>query len=161
MAQSVAARVLYGMGQLRWFARAVIAEAVVNFLLSLAMVGPLGIEGVALGTSIPNVINNLLILGYVCRVVGLEYSFYLKRAWLAPTLWGVVLAFGWWTTEALIPTRTWTSLLATGFSGLSAFWAIAGISELGLEPLLKLSRSVIGSNSRATPSLVAEEYVGE
>ncbi|HEV3235491.1 MAG TPA: polysaccharide biosynthesis C-terminal domain-containing protein [Gemmataceae bacterium] len=161
MAQSVAARVLYGMGQLRWFARAVIAEAVVNLLLSLALVGPLGIEGVALGTSIPNVINNLLILGYVCRVVGLEYSFYLRRAWLVPTLWGVVLAFGWWTTEALIPTRTWTSLLATGFSGLSAFWAIAGISELGLEPLLKLSRSVIGGNSRATPLLVAEEYVGE
>src|SRR5262249_28826895 len=54
MAQSVAGRVLYGMGRLKWFSRAVMVEAASNLVLSVILVGPMGIEGVALGTSIPN-----------------------------------------------------------------------------------------------------------
>ena len=53
MAQSIAARILYGVGKLRLFARVVLAEAVINLVLSVLLVVPFGIEGVAFGTRFP------------------------------------------------------------------------------------------------------------
>jgi hypothetical protein len=45
LSQSVGGRILYGIGRLRWFTVISIAQAVVNLLLSIALIGPLGIEG--------------------------------------------------------------------------------------------------------------------
>lgn len=57
--QFVSARLLYGMGRLGWFARATIAEALANLVLSLLLVHKFGIVGVAIGTAIPNLLFNL------------------------------------------------------------------------------------------------------
>src|SRR5439155_15911270 len=56
VAQSVAARILYGLGALRLFARMALVEAVLNLALSRALVGPMGREGVAIAVAGPNVL---------------------------------------------------------------------------------------------------------
>src|SRR5262249_44484319 len=54
LSQSITGRILYGIGKLHWYARFAILEALANLLLSVVLVTPLGIEGVAWGTTIPN-----------------------------------------------------------------------------------------------------------
>ena len=78
VAQSVASRILYGMGKLTLFARLALVEAVVNLGLSLALVGPLGIVGVAIAVAVPNVLFCLFAITYACRVLqigGRQYLF--------------------------------------------------------------------------------------
>jgi peptidoglycan biosynthesis protein MviN/MurJ (putative lipid II flippase) len=50
----------------------------VNVGLSIALVGPLGIVGVALGTAIPNVLFAVLVLSLACREVGAHISDYVR-----------------------------------------------------------------------------------
>src|SRR5207248_904967 len=45
VAQSVASRVLYGIGRIRLFSRMALVEGVVNVLISVALVVPLGFDG--------------------------------------------------------------------------------------------------------------------
>ncbi|HMC63301.1 MAG TPA: oligosaccharide flippase family protein, partial [Gemmataceae bacterium] len=84
LSQSVSARILYGTGRLRWFSRALIVEAIVNLLLSVALAQPLGIEGVALGTALPNVLVNIAVMLYVCRSLGVGVTQYLRQAFVRP-----------------------------------------------------------------------------
>jgi O-antigen/teichoic acid export membrane protein len=157
MAQSVAARVLYGMGRLRWFARVVMIEAAVNLLLSLALVKPFGVEGVALGTSIPNVVSNLLVLGYVCRILNLRRSTYLKQAWRLPVLTGAGLAVCWWFVGSTFELTTWTSFLIAGLSGVVPYVGFAALAEFGLEPLLGRLRNGLERRRKESPLLALEE----
>jgi O-antigen/teichoic acid export membrane protein len=99
VAQSVASRILYGMGKLRLFARLALVEAMVNLLLCLTLVGAMGVEGVALGVAIPNVLFCLFVIGYACRVLEVSPGRYLARAWARPlVLSGVPLGIWWFTT---------------------------------------------------------------
>jgi O-antigen/teichoic acid export membrane protein len=157
MAQSVAARVLYGMGRIRWFSRVVMMEAAINLLLSLVLVGPLGIEGVAWGTTIPNLFSNLLVLGYVCRVVSLDRGVYLRRAWLLPTGSGFVLAMIWWRIGLQLTEPTWPTFLAVGFAGVIAYWGFTAVAELGIERIQNLILRGYAWMARDTSVLVSEE----
>jgi O-antigen/teichoic acid export membrane protein len=83
IAQSVASRVLYGMGHIRLFARVALLEGVTNVLLSLALVGPLGIVGVAWGTAIPHAAFCLFVITHAATLLGVRLSEY-ARAWVTP-----------------------------------------------------------------------------
>src|SRR5207244_5239375 len=52
VAQSVASRILYGMGRLRLFARLALVEAGANLALSLLLVGPFGLAGLAVAVAV-------------------------------------------------------------------------------------------------------------
>ena len=82
VAQSVASRILYGMGKLRLFARLALVEAVVNLALCFALVGPFGLVGVAVAVAVPNVLFCLFVIGYACRVLDVS-SWRLPRDKLA------------------------------------------------------------------------------
>jgi O-antigen/teichoic acid export membrane protein len=161
MAQSVAARVLYGMGRLRWYARAVMAEGAINLLLSMALVRPLGIEGVALGTCIPNGLNNILIMAYVCRFVGLDIGLYVRRAWILPTGAGMVLAAGWWIIGTQPATPTWTWFLVTVSVGVSVYWGFAALIEIGREPVIRRLQYWMGYRASVSPLVLAEDGIHE
>ena len=49
VAQSAAARMLYGLGELRWFARLTLLDAAANLFLTLLLVRPFGVEGGGVG----------------------------------------------------------------------------------------------------------------
>lgn len=81
-----AANVLNGMGLARFQALAAIGNGVANIGLSLALVQPYGLTGVALGTLIPMLLECLCVLTpYTLRVIGVRLS-ELTRVVLAPAL---------------------------------------------------------------------------
>jgi O-antigen/teichoic acid export membrane protein len=131
MAQSVSGRVLYGVGRLRWFARAVLIEALVNLLLSVLLARPLGIEGVALGTALPNVVTSLAVSLYVCRALGIGPGAYFRRAYLRPLLLAAALAAFWLAAVRWAEPAHWAGLIATGSIGLAGYLAGAALVELG------------------------------
>jgi O-antigen/teichoic acid export membrane protein len=76
--RGVALPILMGMGKPRLPAIAFLITGVLNVALSVLLVGPLGLAGVALGTAIPNVLLAIVTLTVTCRELGMAPSSYLK-----------------------------------------------------------------------------------
>ncbi len=73
--------VLVGMGRIRVPAFLNLGQGIAKIVLSLLLVGPLGLMGIALGTVIPLVIANVILLPwYVNRVIGIRWRDLLKEA---------------------------------------------------------------------------------
>jgi len=86
MAELTASAVLSMTGHHRVTAWAAVAEVVVNVGLSVALVRPLGLVGVAVGTLATSVLIGLLVtVRRACELHGVTYSSYAARA-LAPAL---------------------------------------------------------------------------
>jgi len=89
-ARGVASPVLMGLGKPVWPALALLVMGVVNLALSLALVGPLGILGVAIGTAVPCVLFAVAVAAMACVELGVPFREYLRYVIVRPTL-GVVL----------------------------------------------------------------------
>jgi O-antigen/teichoic acid export membrane protein len=76
--RGVALPVLMGLGKARWPAIGFLVAGVLNLVLSLALVKPLGLTGVAIGTAIPNALFAVLVLTLACRELEMPVSRYLK-----------------------------------------------------------------------------------
>lgn len=77
--RGVAIAILFGLGKPRAAALAFLAMGAVNLVVSLSLVGRLGILGVALGTAVPNVVFAAYVLVLACREIGIplrEYGSY-------------------------------------------------------------------------------------
>ena len=78
--QGPSVSLLYGTSRHKFFALFNSIEGVANLLLTLWLVHPLGMLGVALGTFIPMTINKLFIQPvYVCRVAKIPYPEYVGK----------------------------------------------------------------------------------
>jgi O-antigen/teichoic acid export membrane protein len=137
LSQSVAVRILYGTGRLRRYALGTLAEAAANLLLSLLLVRPFGIEGVALGTAVPNVIFNGVVGVCVCRGLGVGLGEYLRRSFLAPCAAALLPAAVWLAAAHWAEPDGWPSLLLTGAAGMAVYAVVAAQAELGLERVLR------------------------
>src|SRR5262249_22899202 len=136
LSQSISGRILYGIGKLRWYARLTILEALLNLLMSVALVRPLGIEGVAWGTTIPNVIANLILAFCVCRLMNVSFTTYLRRSFLAPVAVTALLAFGWLGATHETPPASWLELVQTAAVGMAGYALAAALVEWGPRALL-------------------------
>jgi peptidoglycan biosynthesis protein MviN/MurJ (putative lipid II flippase) len=67
-----------GVGKPTTPAAATFAAGLANLALSLLLVGPYGLVGIALGTAIPNVVLAVLVLVVACREVGITVGRYVK-----------------------------------------------------------------------------------
>jgi O-antigen/teichoic acid export membrane protein len=76
--RGVAVPVLMGLGKPRVPAIASMAAGFLNLGLSLLLIGPFGLPGVALGTAIPNVLFAFLVITVVCRELEIGVSRYLQ-----------------------------------------------------------------------------------
>jgi O-antigen/teichoic acid export membrane protein len=133
MSQSVSGRVLYGLGRLRWFTLVVLTEAVANLLLSLVFVRPFGIEGVAWGTTIPNIIGNLVVAVHVCGLLNVPLREYLRKSFLKPLAIVCPLAAIWWTAGIWWPVNAWITLIVLTGIGLTGYALVALVTEFGLQ----------------------------
>jgi O-antigen/teichoic acid export membrane protein len=136
LGMSVPVRILYGTGRLRWFARAVIAEAVLNLLLSVLLVRRYGIEGVALGTAIPNALLNCAVGVYVCRTMGVGVGTLLRRSFLTPFTAALLPGGVWLAAWLWREPNTWLLLVATTASGLAGYMVVAVAAEVGMGNVL-------------------------
>lgn len=131
VSQSVSARVLYGSGRLRWFSRVALTEALANLVLSVALVGPLGIEGVALGTALPNLVANCAVARYVCRGLDVSLFTYLRRSFLAPGVAALLLGGGWWWALQWHAPSGWGGLAAMALGGTGTYFLVGLLAEWG------------------------------
>jgi O-antigen/teichoic acid export membrane protein len=102
VAQSVAARILYGLGSLRLFARLAIVEAVINLAMLVSLIGPFGLEGVALALAVPNAVFCIAVIAITCRRIGVSAADY-ARAWRAPLAAVLLPAAVWLAMPAPVP----------------------------------------------------------
>jgi O-antigen/teichoic acid export membrane protein len=127
VAQSVASRILYGLGRLRLFARLAMGEAALNVVLTLALIRPLGVEGVAWAVAVPNVLFCACVISYTTRAMGasgVEYG----KAWLRPLLASVTPAVIWFLVGT--PEPTWLAIAVAIGAGLVPYAAVVGLLEL-------------------------------
>lgn len=127
VAQSVASRILYGMGKLRLFARLALAEAALNLALCFALVGPMGLEGVAIAVAVPNVLFCLFAISYACHVLGVDMRNYLLESWARPLVAACFPAAVWWFAAPV--DATWTAIALGIAKGLAPFAFVVALIE--------------------------------
>lgn len=80
-------QLLYGLSQHKAYSKLSVCEGLVNLALSVALIKPFGLYGVALGTLLESIVFKLVILPrYVCRAADLPLRKYLLHAILGPQL---------------------------------------------------------------------------
>ena len=126
VAQSVASRILYGMGKLRLFARLALVEAVVNLTLCLLLVKPFGLVGVAVAVGVPNVLFCLFVIGYACRQLDVPMRQYLA-AWVRPVC-AAAAAAGVWAFVTPVA-AAWPAIGAGIAAGLVPFAVVVIVVE--------------------------------
>lgn len=119
--RGVALPTLVGLGKPRVPTFAFLATGIANLLLSIALVGPLGLAGVALGTAIPNVVFAIVVLTLACRELHISPFQYVRYV-VPKVLLGAlpILAFLEWCRLALNVT-SFTGLAAAGSAMLLLF----------------------------------------
>ncbi len=125
VAQSVASRILYGLGKLKLFARLALAEAALNVVLLISLVG-YGIEGAAVALAVPNALFCVGVLAYTIRSVEVNARDYLV-AWMKPMLAMTVPVAVWLAIGRADP--TWSSLARTIGIGLLPYAAVVALME--------------------------------
>lgn len=90
VAQSVASRILYGMGQLKTFSLATLGEAGLNITLCLSLVNQWGIEGIAWAAAVPSFLFCVFVIGLACRMLCVTAGLYLSQTWWKPLFAGFV-----------------------------------------------------------------------
>jgi len=130
LAQSASPRILWGMAKHRTLAYVVLAEGVVNLLLSILLVRRYGIIGDAWGTAIPLAIMNVFFLPqHLCRLLNIPLWTYLRQAFLLPLALCVPL------TATLLLLKRWfiahdyvelalQLLIAGAVYGIGVLWAV-------------------------------------
>jgi O-antigen/teichoic acid export membrane protein len=127
VAQSVAARILYGTGRLRLFARMALGEAALNAALGAALCAAFGAPGMAVGAALPNLLMCGWVVGYTARVLEVPLAAYLRDAWARPLLAAAVPLLVWslggWVVGG------WPAFAGAILAGLVPY----GVVVLGLE----------------------------
>jgi O-antigen/teichoic acid export membrane protein len=151
IAQSVAARILYGIGKLKSFARAALLEAVANVLLSLLLASQIGLIGVAIGMAVPNLVMCFWVIAHTSRVLHVAMRRYFRETWRRPVLAAIVPATLWFSVSW--PVNSWLGFAAMLGVGVVTF----AITVLALEGLLTrfvaTSCQLVGRRKRQASSL--------
>jgi O-antigen/teichoic acid export membrane protein len=140
--RGVALPILMGLGRPARPALALLVMGALNVALSIALVGPLGIEGVALGTAIPNVLFAGAVLWLACRELGVpvsEYVLYVAgRASvgaLAPLGVGLALEYGI-GIEGFVPLVASGILMVAVFALVWVLFVFRGDPHIDLRAML-------------------------
>jgi O-antigen/teichoic acid export membrane protein len=126
--RSVIGATLMGLNRHRGLAAAYVAEATLNLALSVALVRPLGLPGVALGTVIPSVAVSLgFFPRYTRRCAGIPVTRVLYRVWGAPSLACLPFAAATYAIERWVGADS----LASYFAQVLALVPLVGAGALG------------------------------
>jgi O-antigen/teichoic acid export membrane protein len=150
VAQGPLGSVLLGTGRHRIVAILSLADAVLNLGLSLILVKPLGMLGVAAGTGIPVlVLNTLVILPLACRTVGIGVLGFVRTI-VRPSLAGSVPAAALCVALRIgAPPHSMLAVIGEGalvgvayLAGLLAFGLTADVRALFATRVMRLTRAV-------------------
>jgi O-antigen/teichoic acid export membrane protein len=150
VAQSVASRILYGMGKLRLFARLSLVEAVLNLALCFALVSPFGIAGVAVAVAVPNILFCLFAISYACYVLDVSAWRYLRTSWLGPLAANGLPIILWWIVTPV--EATWRALALGIGAGLVPYVLLVAGIELAPRLAIRFSRLRVETKRVSTQS---------
>lgn len=126
VAQSAASRIMYGLGELRWFARLTMFDGAVNLLLTLMLVRPFGVEGVAWAVALPNLLVCGLVIDHTRRRLGVSAGDYIQ-VWAKPLVCGLV-PLGIWLLIGT-PGPVWGAIAAGIGLGLGPYTVAVALAE--------------------------------
>ena len=124
--RAVALPVLMGLGKPKGPAIGLVGMGLANLILSVTLIGPYGLLGVALGTAIPNVLFGLWFAGVACRQLEVDLS-----DWVGYVLVRGVLASLVCTGALFLANRTYN---IEGFVPL----VIAGLTYVGTYAVIQV-----------------------
>jgi O-antigen/teichoic acid export membrane protein len=146
---SVVRSVLFGMGEIKKQSVLFITEAVLNVLLSIILIGPFGLMGVAMGTAIPVIVIELgLLAPHALRILQLEIRDVVRHA-LGPQVLalGALLIYSL-SVQRLYPVdANWLNLVTISIGG----GAVLGIGWLGSSALERRFRFLEHPRTVAVP----------
>ncbi len=130
--RGVALPVLMGVGRPRKPAFALLAMGLLNLALSVVLVGPYGVTGVALGTAIPNVLFAAVFAVSACRELGIpvrEYSGYAATRPLLGALPGAALLVAvkhWIGVQGFVALVAWGLVFVAVFAAAQVLFVWRG-----------------------------------
>lgn len=145
--RGVALPILMGLGKPRAPALALLVMGLVNLVISLALVHPLGIVGVALGTAIPNLFFAVHVLRLACRELDIPLAHFLAQVVLRPALGALVPLALLLCLEHVLHVRGFLPLFAAGLASSLVFaltwflFVLRGDPELDLFARLRARRA--------------------
>jgi O-antigen/teichoic acid export membrane protein len=99
--------IMIGVEKHKPMAIAMLAEAIANVALSLALLPRLGIVGVAWGTAVPSVVSSACFWPlYICRSLDIPINAYFRTVWIRPWLAVVPFAIASSAVEFWFPAKT-------------------------------------------------------
>lgn len=125
--QHISEAYLFGVNEQRTLAFVLSGEAALNLALSIALVKPLGIIGVALGTLIPHLI---VYIGwfpvYICKKLGISLKKYALDSFGLPFVLSVLyLAVLVYFRNVLLDTKSWLNLIAVFMASGTVYLVLA------------------------------------
>lgn len=126
IAQSVASRILYGVGRLKLFARMALAEAGLNLALTPLLIYPYGLVGVAVAVAVPNWLFCLAVIWSTAHYLGVTARTYFL-AWLSPVVC-VGLPSVIWVSQGQADAE-WLSIFVGILSGLVPYAGLVAVVE--------------------------------
>jgi O-antigen/teichoic acid export membrane protein len=130
--QRVSWQILFGMRQHRIPAIYTIFEALANLLLSVLLVGRMGLVGVALGTMITSMVTGgILIPIYSCRKINIKLMEYFTVSMKYPIFMGIIFAFSLLLSDKIYPNcHSWTVFIIKVFISLIFYFCLAMIFNI-------------------------------
>ena len=131
--QSATHQYLFGANKQWYLARAFLIEGVANLLLSLLLVRPLGLAGVAIATAVPSlIVQGWFIPRFATRDLGLSYARLFREGQLRGIAVGVVVAVCGLLVQRVLPSTSWPRF----FAGVAAtvLLALPFLWFAGIEP---------------------------
>jgi O-antigen/teichoic acid export membrane protein len=144
LVQSMAVRVLQGVGRVAAFSLVTVLQAALTMLLSIALVKPLGIEGVAIATSAPLMLHCLVVTVLVCRTVGVPIMTLVQKAFVLPVASSSILVVVWLLVANWLPPTNWATFGITLVAGLVPYTIV----------MLRVERTLTGFAVRTLTGFV-------
>ena len=118
---SVGQAMLMGIGKPRYPSVGVFVTSMANILLSLLLVGPLGLVGVALGTVIPHLLFSALLTAHACRQIGVTLGGFLRYVTVRPAIGAIpsIAVLLWF--QRVLDVRDFVGLATAGVAMLLTF----------------------------------------
>jgi O-antigen/teichoic acid export membrane protein len=112
--RGVALPILMGLGKPKVPTIAFVVAGVLNVALSIALIGPLGLAGVALGTAIPNMAFAIIVVTLACRELEIPLTKYLGYVVPRAALGAVPILVLLFFFKAAFGVQTFTGLVGAG-----------------------------------------------
>ncbi|MEO6456994.1 MAG: flippase [Chloroflexia bacterium] len=131
--QNPAGVILKGIGQVRAFSLVVMAEYAVNIAISLLLIPRLGVVGAVLGTLIPAVVADLVVIPWLaCRELGVDYPRFIIRTMVGPLVaaalsLALLLPLGYYLSASTLATVGGGAVIALSLFG--SFYFLLGASK--------------------------------